>query len=51
MREQKPEDRIKNFKEVPFGYNEEEALKEAGPRVWEQNPSFPSQTQDPDNCF
>ena len=29
MREQKPEERIKNFKEVPFGYNEEEAIQEA----------------------
>ncbi|MFH1847498.1 MAG: NADPH-dependent glutamate synthase [Candidatus Omnitrophota bacterium] len=29
MREQRPEDRIKNFKEVPYGYNEEEAIKEA----------------------
>ena len=29
MREQKPEIRIKNFKEVPFGYNEEEAVMEA----------------------
>ena len=29
MSEQKPKERIKNFKEVPFGYTEEEALKEA----------------------
>lgn len=29
MRSQKPEDRIKNFKEVPFGYNKKEALQEA----------------------
>ncbi len=29
MREQKPEDRIKNFDEVPYGYNEEEAVAEA----------------------
>ena len=29
MREQRPEERIKNFKEVPFGYNEEEAVTEA----------------------
>jgi len=29
MREQKPEIRIKNFEEVPFGYNEEEAVLEA----------------------
>jgi len=29
MREQDPKDRIKNFNEVPYGYNEEEALKEA----------------------
>jgi len=29
MREQEPADRIRNFNEVPFGYNEVEALKEA----------------------
>ncbi|MFH1878249.1 MAG: NADPH-dependent glutamate synthase [Candidatus Omnitrophota bacterium] len=29
MREQAPGDRIKNFREVPYGYNEEEAVKEA----------------------
>ena len=29
MREQAPKDRIKNFKEVPYGYNEEEAIAEA----------------------
>ncbi len=29
MREQDPKERIRNFKEVPFGYNEEEAVKEA----------------------
>jgi len=29
MREQAPEERRKNFKEVPYGYSEEEALKEA----------------------
>jgi glutamate synthase (NADPH/NADH) small chain len=29
MREQAPEDRIHNFKEVPFGYSEEEAMGEA----------------------
>ncbi len=29
MREQKPLERIKNYLEVPFGYNEEEALMEA----------------------
>jgi len=29
MREQDPKERIKNFKEVPYGYNEEEALQEA----------------------
>jgi len=29
MRSQKPEERIKNFNEVPFGYNKEEALQEA----------------------
>lgn len=29
MREQKPEDRIKNFNEVPLGYDEETAINEA----------------------
>lgn len=29
MREQKPEERIKNFKEVPFGYTDQEAVVEA----------------------
>ena len=29
MREQTPQERIKNFKEVPFGYTEEEAVIEA----------------------
>ncbi len=29
MREQDPKERVKNFKEVPYGYNEEEAVKEA----------------------
>ncbi|MGB9750430.1 MAG: NADPH-dependent glutamate synthase [Caldisericia bacterium] len=29
MKEQKPEDRIKNFDEVPYGYTEEEAVLEA----------------------
>jgi len=29
MREQDPKERIKNFKEVPYGYNEEEAIAEA----------------------
>ncbi|MFH1837305.1 MAG: NADPH-dependent glutamate synthase [Candidatus Omnitrophota bacterium] len=29
MREQTPQERIKNFKEVPYGYNEEEAVAEA----------------------
>ncbi|MBD3189196.1 MAG: NADPH-dependent glutamate synthase [Candidatus Heimdallarchaeota archaeon] len=29
MKEQLPEERIKNFDEVPFGYTEEEAIKEA----------------------
>jgi len=29
MREQDPKERIKNFKEVPFGYSEEEAVAEA----------------------
>ncbi len=30
MREQRPEERIRNFNEVPFGYTEDEARKEAG---------------------
>jgi len=29
MREQEPEERIKNFNEVPFGYSDEEAVAEA----------------------
>jgi len=29
MREQDPKERIQNFKEVPYGYNEEEAIAEA----------------------
>ncbi len=29
MREQEPNQRIKNFEEVPYGYNEEEAVSEA----------------------
>jgi len=29
MREQKPEERIKNFNSVPLGYNEKEAIEEA----------------------
>ncbi len=29
MREQPPEERIRNFKEVPYGYSEEEAIAEA----------------------
>ena len=29
MKEQEPEERIKNFKEVPFGYSDQEALVEA----------------------
>lgn len=29
MREQLPEERIRNFKEVPYGYSEEEAMREA----------------------
>lgn len=29
MKEQKPEERIKNFKEVPLGYSDQEAIKEA----------------------
>ncbi|HQG13924.1 MAG TPA: dihydropyrimidine dehydrogenase, partial [bacterium] len=29
MREQPPAERVKNFKEVPFGYTEDEAVEEA----------------------
>ena len=29
MRQQPAKERVKNFDEVPLGYNEEEALKEA----------------------
>ena len=29
MREQNPKERIKNFDEVPYGYNEDEAVTEA----------------------
>ncbi|MEO0226363.1 MAG: NADPH-dependent glutamate synthase [candidate division WOR-3 bacterium] len=29
MREQRPQDRIRNFDEVPYGYNETEAIQEA----------------------
>jgi glutamate synthase (NADPH/NADH) small chain len=29
MREQPPKERIKNYDEVPFGYSEEEAMREA----------------------
>ena len=29
MREQDPKERIKNFNEVPYGYNEDEAVTEA----------------------
>jgi glutamate synthase (NADPH/NADH) small chain len=29
MREQNPKERVKNFKEVPYGYTEEEAVQEA----------------------
>lgn len=29
MKEQEPEERIKNFDEVPFGYSEEDAVIEA----------------------
>jgi NADPH-dependent glutamate synthase beta subunit-like oxidoreductase len=29
MKEQEPEERIKNFKEVPLGYSDQESIKEA----------------------
>ncbi|MDD4203430.1 MAG: NADPH-dependent glutamate synthase, partial [Candidatus Omnitrophica bacterium] len=38
MREQDPRERIKNFKEVPFGYSEEEAVKEASRCIQCKNP-------------
>lgn len=38
MREQKPEERVKNFKEVPFGYDEEQAVKEAERCIMCKNP-------------
>jgi len=38
MREQEPSERIKNFNEVPFGYNEEEAKLEADRCLQCKNP-------------
>jgi len=38
MREQNPKDRIKNFNEVPYGYSEEEAVKEAARCLQCKNP-------------
>jgi len=38
MREQKPEERVKNFKEVPFGYDEDQAVKEAERCIMCKNP-------------
>lgn len=39
MREQPPEDRIRNFKEVPYGYSEEEAITEAQRCLQCKNPN------------
>ncbi|MCK4946933.1 MAG: NADPH-dependent glutamate synthase [Candidatus Aureabacteria bacterium] len=38
MSEQKPHERIKNFLEVPFGYTEEQAVKEASRCIQCKNP-------------
>ena len=38
MREQEPKERIKNFNEVPYGYNEEEAVAEASRCLQCKNP-------------
>jgi len=38
MREQKPEERVKNFREVPFGYDEDQAVKEAERCIMCKNP-------------
>jgi glutamate synthase (NADPH/NADH) small chain len=38
MREQKPDERVKNFKEVPFGYDEDQAVKEAERCIMCKNP-------------
>ena len=38
MREQRPEERIKNFNEVPYGYSEEEAVQEAARCIGCKNP-------------
>ncbi|MCK5161525.1 MAG: hypothetical protein KAQ99_08135, partial [Candidatus Aureabacteria bacterium] len=38
MSEQKPQERIKNFREVPFGYTEEQAVKEASRCIQCKNP-------------
>ena len=38
MREQDPKERSKNFLEVPYGYNEEEAIAEASRCIQWKNP-------------
>ncbi|MBD3415147.1 MAG: NADPH-dependent glutamate synthase [Candidatus Aminicenantes bacterium] len=47
MREQKPEERIKNFKSVPLGYSEEEVIKEAQRCI--QCKGLPCETECPIN--
>ncbi len=47
MREQEPEKRIKNFKSVPLGYNEEEVTKEAQRCI--QCKGLPCETECPIN--
>ncbi len=47
MREQKPEERTKNFKSVPLGYNEEEVIKEAQRCI--QCKGLPCETECPIN--
>ncbi|MFA7575249.1 MAG: hypothetical protein WCY14_07135, partial [Arcobacteraceae bacterium] len=39
MREQPPAERVRNFKEVPLGYNKEEAIKEAQRCLQCKNPT------------
>ena len=47
MREQKPKERIKNFKSVPLGYNEKEVIKEAQRCI--QCKGLPCETECPIN--
>jgi glutamate synthase (NADPH) small chain len=39
VRQQEPAERIKNFNEVPFGYNDDEAVEEAGRCLQCKNPT------------